>query len=449
MSALTLARRLGTGSELKLILGRFLFRLGGEATYFIGLLGYAAYVLDATVGQIALLMAAAYGVEMVSLMVGGWIVDRIGPKRTILTWAPLLAAFSVGMQFVGARWIPFIAVSMFVMFSRDIVFSGFSAFPPYLVEGKPALKSLNSRVESISYAATIAGPLIGAYLAANFAIARVFLFAATLTLASMAVMYFARERRTPERDEDVKHPAHAFSEGAKLVFSTTRLRYYLAVGILAWFAFGAFDALEPAFLKDIAGFGVEWMGYVNASIGVGLVIGALLLFVMPARVVNARLLAAVLAVAGVGATLYVVTTSPYVILLGCFVLGVGFGLSEPLQRTLVQAEAPLAAVGRVQSTILTFRIAGGAIPLLISPYLSDLFGVQPVLVGASAVSLLAAFTLVPWAVRLDREGGQRRAIASIDPFADAVEDSIRTRPRSMDAAPDLLVEFEKGRENGS
>lgn len=449
MSTRSLRQRLGSGDELKLIIARLLFRLGGEATYFIGLLGYAAYVLHADVGQIALLMASMYAVEMIGITVGGSIVDRIGPRRTILLWAPLLVAASIGMQFVGANWVPFIVVSMLVMFTRDVTFSGFSSFPPYLVAGKPALKSLNSRVESVSYVATVVGPLIGGFLAKNFAIERVFLWAAAMTVLCALVIWRTREHLVPERDETLAHPVRAFTEGTRLVFSTRRLRFYLAVGVLAWFAFGAFDALEPAFLKDISGLGVEWMGYVNSSIGVGLVFGALLLLVIPASKVNARLMGVVLGIAAIGAILYVVTTEPWVILAGGAVLGVGFGLSEPLQRTLVQAEAPLDAVGRISSTILTFRIAGGAVPLLISPFLSDVFGVQQVLIGASVVSLLAAVSVLPWAARLDREHVARRPIVRIDPFADAIEGSRRDPVGSLEVTPELLVEFEDDRNPSS
>jgi predicted MFS family arabinose efflux permease len=193
-------------------------------------------------------------------------------------------------------------------------------------------------------------------------------------------------------EEPLRSISSAF-EGWNLIRVSSALRFYLLVAIMMWFCFGAFDALESLYYKDILMMSVSWMGWVNAVAGIGFAIGAFILSRIPDRLVSKILLVALLAAEGATTVLYVATTSPLWSMLGIFLLAITYGIADPLLRTLIQADTPLKAVGRVMGTIDMIRKGFTFIPLAIAPMLYRIFGIQPVLVGAGVLTVLLAGSL--------------------------------------------------------
>ncbi|MEY8436943.1 hypothetical protein AAK967_04260 [Atopobiaceae bacterium 24-176] len=79
---------------------------------------------------------------------------------------------------------------------------------------------------------------------------------------------------------------------------------------------------------------------------------------------------------------------------GRAVLGVGWGLFEPLLNLVVQRDAPEGAVGRVMGVLQMGQRSSGVLPLLAAPFLAQVFGVQPVLVVAGVVATVAGLAFV-------------------------------------------------------
>ncbi|MCL2402878.1 MAG: hypothetical protein FWC86_01380, partial [Coriobacteriia bacterium] len=148
----------------------------------------------------------------------------------------------------------------------------------------------------------------------------------------------------------------------------------------------------------------------------GLIVGVVLLAVFPLKWVNARLLIVLAVICGIGAVAYVATLSLWWVGAGQLILGFAFGVFDPLMRTMVQADSPLKAVGRVLGTINTITIGLILIPLVLAPWLSNLFGVQQVLVVAGALPIAFGLLLYPSGKRVDENaaaGGSRKQIESV------------------------------------
>ena len=160
------------------------------------------------------------------------------------------------------------------------------------------------------------------------------------------------------------------------------------------------------------------MGWANTAVGVGLLLGVLLLTRIPVAKISTKLLGWFVLSIGATSIIYVGTSDIRVVILGAFLVGLAFGLSEPLLPTLVQSDAPFWAVGRVMGTMQFFRVGSTLLPLAVAPALSELFGVQGVLVGASALTVVLALAVLPATRRLDRERASLRHIERIDPLAD-------------------------------
>ena len=114
-------------------------------------------------------------------------------------------------------------------------------------------------------------------------------------------------------------------------------------------------------------------------------------------------------------------------MLGGFLLGLAFGVAEPMMRTLIQADSPLASVGRVLGAIQTFRVGFTIIPLMLAPSLAKIFGIQQVLIGASVLTVILSFTLVPLARSVDKSLADKRLIYAIDPLGEGEDVSPHDR----------------------
>ena len=85
-------------------------------------------------------------------------------------------------------------------------------------------------------------------------------------------------------------------------------------------------------------------------------------------------------------------------LVGQIVLGVAWGVVNPLHNTIVQTTAPLEQLGRVNSVMGFGNMFAGVAPLAIAPWLAATFGVQQTLIGAGmVVTAVPAALLLFWA----------------------------------------------------
>ena len=115
-----------------------------------------------------------------------------------------------------------------------------------------------------------------------------------------------------------------------------------------------------------------------------------------------RLLAAMLLLTGVGSMIYVGTNVLWIAAVGQALTGFGFGLMMPVQHLLVQEYCDLAYLGRVTGVMRIGLNSSGVIPLVVSPFLARVFGVQGVLFAASAF-VAAVGLLFSVRVRMQRE----------------------------------------------
>lgn len=405
-------------TEKALFSSSFFHGLGVETAYFVGITGYAAYNLHATPSLIATVMVCVNIAQILGSTVSGVCIDKWGPQKIVGAAALATIAVSLCSVFVGTNVRAFIAFASVLGFLLSTSKTSYNAYAPYVEEGKTGLKKINALVMFGSYSSAIFGPTLGGFIVKFYPTMTVFLFAAAAVAVSFVAVLFAKEQYTPRKEAQNRHPLREATEGVRLVFTQQSLRYYLVVGIMLWFSFGAFDALESLYYKDIVHASIEWMGWINGAIGVGMVVGVVALSKFPSRFINSVLLAIFVGCEGLGSIVYVATHSVYVVMLGGFLLGMAFGVAEPMMRTLIQADSPLASVGRVLGAIQTFRVGFTIIPLMLAPTLAKLFGIQQVLIGASVLTVILAIILVPIARNVDKTLADKRLIYSIDPLAE-------------------------------
>lgn len=418
----------------RLVLMRFLIYVGIQSCYFIGVLGTLTYSMDGEVASTAVMVALLNLFQIVGSFAGGAYLDARGPRlHFALLVIVMLAVDAFCIVFGGD-------VSALTFGAACLGFSlGFfepvsRSYPAYLTADAIELKRINSALSIVSNIGVVVGPLIGGAIASVAPTRAVFAFmgacvalavipaagfrpvigvraegggqdaglAAELTEGSAGAGTDCRAAGPSGRPASSRsslgpngRPASSRSsliEGIRAVFSNAALSFLFWAGFLSYLGYGALDPLESLYYRDVLQVGVAWMGWLSAASGVGAVAGALLVLRIPVRRVTVRTLLVLLCGMGIGCLVYVGTPYVLVALVGQVLLGLAFGMIVPLQNTLVQMHAEVEVIGRANSMMTFGASAGGVIPLLMSPWLAAMLGVQGTLLLASV--LVASFPVL-------------------------------------------------------
>ncbi len=392
-----------------------MFYLGVQAAYFIGIVGVLTYELKAS----TMALAAAVGIFNLCIIVanacGGTLLDVKGPRVHTAATVAVVVASCLVYQIVEVSVASVLAMSAAFGFSCGMGFPYLTAYPAYLTHRSGELQQVNALLSVASNAAVAVGPAIGGVIASVFPAQRVFVFPAVLGVAAIvpaaallkqiaamgvrslhglegASSVYANEGTQDDAGEAAASvPAvekGTFGDSVRTVMGSSVLSLLFWGGVLAYAGYGAFDPLESLYYRDVLHVGIAWMGWLSSAAGVGSFAGAMLSLRVPNSWVNVRTLLLLIALQGAACLLYVGT--PFVIcaLAGQVLLGCAFGMVTPLQNTLVQMRAPKHLLGRVNSVMSAGFNGAGVIPLFAAPVLADMFGVQAVLLGASAFVLI-------------------------------------------------------------
>lgn len=396
----------------RLVAMRFLIYTGFQTSYFIGVIGTLTYADDASVVATSLAVLFMNVFVILGSFAGGAALDVWGPCRhfllsivgTLATGAAILAFGSAtGTVLAGAVLLGFV-----MGFAQPIA----TSYPAYLTDDPGELKDINSAITMFSNVSIIVGPTLGGFVAAAASSRAVFVLMMIFAVLALVAGWGFRSQagrvaghadadsaEEGERAGQSSNPSTfarvTFATSIKTVFTNSILALLFCIIFLSNFGYGAFDPLESFFYRDVLHVGVEWMGWLSSASGVGAVLGAVVALRLPPRFVSLKTLLVALMSVGVGSLIYVGTPYVGVALIGQIVLGVAWGVVNPLHNTIVQTTAPLEQLGRVNSVMGFGSMFAGVAPLAIAPWLAATFGVQQTLVGAGMV-----VTAVPVALLL-------------------------------------------------
>lgn len=396
----------------RIVAMNFFSMLAFQATYFVGVIGCATYVLGLGALEVSALVFLLNVVLVAGNLASGPVIDTIGPRRTLIV---VLAATSV----LGAvAWLApvsypeLVLVAMALGLSFGMSTTAIDAYPRYFSEDAGELARMNSLNQVATGASVVFGPAMAGWITTWAPVQCVFSLLMLAPVPAVALAWATCEELTAARSAaDAERPAGGLrgflsnaAEGVRIVFDREDLRVLFFLGFLGFFAYGAFDSLESLFYRDVLRVGADWMGWLSAVSGIGGVAGSLLVLKIPKQSLSTRLLALILTLVGVGSMIY--TGTPFVVVaaVGQVVTGIGFGALAPVRTTLMQQRCEPGNVGRVSSIMRMGMNSAGTLPLLVSPALADAFGPQAVLFGASTLA-----ALIGLAFALRAKGGKKGA----------------------------------------
>ena len=418
----------------RLVLMRFLIYVGVQSCYFIGVLGTLTYSMDGEVASTAVVVALLNLFQIVGSFAGGAYLDARGPRLHFALLVIVMLAVDAFCIVFGGDMSALTFGAACLGFSLGFFEPVSRSYPAYLTADAIELKRINSALSIVSNIGVVVGPLIGGAIASVAPTRAVFAFmGACVVLAVIPAAGFrpvisvraegggqdaglaaelTEGSAGAETDRCAGGPSgrpagsrsslgpsgrpagsrSSLIEGIRAVFSNAALSFLFWAGFLSYLGYGALDPLESLYYRDVLQVGVAWMGWLSAASGVGAVAGALLVLRIPVRRVTVQTLLVLLCGMGIGCLVYVGTPYVLVALVGQVLLGLAFGMIVPLQNTLVQMHAEVEVIGRANSMMTFGASAGGVIPLLMSPWLAAMLGVQGTLLLASV--LVASFPVL-------------------------------------------------------
>ena len=385
----------------RLALARLISSAGGEAAFFVGIWGRAAFEFDATPGAIAVMMAVMGVTTLAGTAGAGVLVDRFGPRK-VLIGAEIVFVPAALALILPASMTTLTLVVALVGTIGGIVYTAVGSFPPYLTDDPEMLGKANAAMETASTGAFILGPALGAVLARWVGRDWIFVMDAATSLVCLLLVLGVTTRATVQREHS--SALGEVREGVRFAYSQPRIRFVLMLGVMIWISFGAFSALEPIFFREVVKTGPAALGVVNSIFGAGMAIGATLMGRYSRRLLTMRVATTLTVAAGMGAIAYSGTGVLAVVTVGGFFWGMVLGLLLPVLRTLLQAVTPDHMQGRAISVWQAHNTVGEMLPLLIVPGFAAAFGVQAVLVGAGALVIVGGLLFVPKATAIDRRG---------------------------------------------
>lgn len=385
----------------RIVAMNFFSMLAFQATYFVGVIGCATYVLGLGALEVSALVFLLNVVLVAGNLASGPVIDSIGPRRTLIAVLSATSALGAVAWLAPVSYPELVLVAMALGLSFGMSTTAIDAYPRYFSEDAGELARMNSLNQVATGASVVFGPAMAGWITTWAPVQCVFSLLMLAPVPAVALAWATREELTAARraaggdGSDAEPQVGALrgflsnaAEGVRIVFGREDLRVLFFIGFLGFFAYGAFDSLESLFYRDVLRVGADWMGWLSAVSGVGGVAGSLLVLKIPKQSLSTRLLALILTLVGVGSMIYTGTPFVAVAAVGQVITGTGFGALAPVRTTLMQQRCEPGNVGRVSSIMRMGMNSAGTLPLLVSPALADAFGPQAVLFGASTLAAL-------------------------------------------------------------
>jgi MFS family permease len=311
-------------------------------------LAFAVLAIDGSATSIGLVLAARTGAQLVCLLLGGVVADRVS-RRAIMIWADVSRLVTQGalaaLVIAGTAEVWTIALLSALGGAASGFFSPASTGLLPMIVPPERLQQANGVRATAMSAGEIGGPVLAGVLVATvgagwaLAVDAASFGASALLLAGV---------RIPARAERAAASFWAeFREGWTMFSRTTWVWTFVLWASLANVTWGAWSVLGPLVAERDLGGAAAW-GAINAALGVGALAGALgAIRQMPRRPILA---AALTGFTQIPALALLAAGAPAVpVALGALAFGVGMMFGNSVWESALQRHIRADALSRVSA----------------------------------------------------------------------------------------------------
>jgi MFS family permease len=358
---------------------------------------------------------------------GGMLGDRF-PRLRVMIVSDLMRAAAMATAAaaiaLSAPAVLVYALAILVTLVAQAFQPAESALLPTLAETPEELTAANVASSTIEYAGYFVGPALGGLLLSVSNVETVFVVTAATFLWSAAVLTLIRlHAPEPSRERASGTWQQEALAGFRTIAQNSRLR--LIVGLFAGetLVYGALVVLIAVTAIRLLDLGSPGIGYLNAALGVGGLIGG----VVAVTLVGVRRLALTFGIAltffGVPILVLGVWAQPAAAFVLIALTGLGMTLVDVAGNTLLQRTAPENVLARVFGVLHGAFYASAGIGAIVAPALVSAFGIRTALIITGAVLPVVTIPLLGMLARIDdaitvpqAELARLRAIPMFEPL---------------------------------
>jgi MFS family permease len=392
-----------------------------ELAFAGSIIGDWAYATAVTVWAYGVGGAKAVGVWAAIRLLGmaiiapiaAGMVDRL-PRKAVMVGADLFrAALVVGATaclFADTPAAPIFVLATVVSFAGSVFRPAQAALLPSLADTPEQLTASNGAASTIESMGFFLGPALGALLLTVGSVEAVFLLNAGTFVWSALLVLGVRPRADATEDEEDEGSGEAqdrpgmlteMAAGFTTIGRERDLRVVAAIMCLQTIVAGASAVFGVLLAVEVLESGPKGVGYLDALLGVGAVVGG---FVAIARATRHRL-AFDMAVGTLlwSLPLVLIAWQPYVgvVVLAMMLLGLGNPLVDVSFYTIVQRITPDQVLGRVFGALEGLLIGSMALGSAVMPWLVHELGLRGALTFVAVVVAAPVALLFPACSRLD------------------------------------------------
>jgi MFS family permease len=374
---------------------------------------------------------------------GGMIGDRF-PRLRVMVLSDLVRAAALGAAALAivadAAAVVIYLLAIVVTLVSQAFGPAESALLPTLAESPEELAAANVANSTIEAAGYFVGPAIGGVILTVSNVQTVFIVTAVAFLWSAAMLALIRlpapEPTTEATRGSWQHEALA---GFRTIWHDSRLRLIIALFAAQTLVYGGFVVLTAVASIQLLGLGSPGIGYLNAALGVGGLIGG----IVAVALVGARRLALAFGFALIlwGTPILLIgvwaKAAPAFVLIG--LAGLGLTLVDVSGFTLLQRAVPEEVLARVFGVLHSAFFATGGIGAILAPPLISWLGIRGALIAAGAVLPAVTIPAFGMLANIDRTltvpKTQLEALLKIEMFAPLPAPTLEALAESLQLVP--------------
>jgi DHA3 family macrolide efflux protein-like MFS transporter len=185
-----------------------------------------------------------------------------------------------------------------------------------------------------------------------------------------------------------------FVDGVRYIASNKHLLQLMAITTVATLGLSATVLLAAAYFKELLGISAQYLGLLQATEGVGMALGALLISMYASWARSRQIVSVTMIVLGGGILAFALTPVYWLVLVGALVIGLCVVSARTTLAAMTQALVPDSQRGRVESAMIAVISLGTMGALAMAGILGDVVGPKSVFLFAGLIVLAAGIASI-------------------------------------------------------
>jgi predicted MFS family arabinose efflux permease len=181
----------------------------------------------------------------------------------------------------------------------------------------------------------------------------------------------------------------SFTDGISYIYGNKHLLQLMAITTMATLGLSATTLMAAAFFKQLLNISAEYLGLLQATQGVGMALGAVLISAYATWARSRRIVSVTMIILGGGILVFAIAPHYWLVLIGALVVGLCVVSARTTLAAMTQALVSDSQRGRVESAMVTVIGIGTMGALIMAGILGDVVGPKSVFVFTGLVVLIA------------------------------------------------------------